>query len=592
MSVGEVRRRLAAIVAADVAGYSRLIAADEEGTLAALRAHRSELIDPKIAEYHGRIANTAGDSVLAEFPSVIEALRCMIDVQEGMAERNAPVLKDSRIEFRIGINLGDVIEQDGDLLGDGVNVAARLEGLAAPGGICLSRATRDQVRDRMEIALEDLGEIAVKNIPRPVRCFAVQLDASDAESQRVGLHSEVSPKPSEKPSVAVLPFVSMSADPEQDFFADGMAEDIITALSKLRWFFVIARNSTFAYKGQSIDVRQVASELNVRYVLEGSVRKAGERMRIAAQLIDGETGNHLWAERYDRQLTDIFTVQDDITRNVISAIEPQLLAAENVRIQNQPPESLDAWGSVIRALWHLGRVTKEDNEQARRLLRQAIAVSPSYGKAHSLLAFAEAREVLFGGDIDEMLGAALQIAQEAIALDEDDPWGYFSMGYIVCFFSKYDEAISWYRQAIDLNENFALAHGNIAAALALGGQPDAAIDAVELSLRMSPRDPFNFAYRHFAGIAYFASERFAEGIACEEQVLRERPNMLPALRFLAACHVGLGQMDQARNAIAEVLRLAPDSSIKRDVYGHVAYARTNDRERYADALRKAGLPEE
>jgi TolB-like protein/Flp pilus assembly protein TadD len=592
MARSEVTRRLTTIVAADVVGYSRLTSADEEGTFSALRRHRNELIDPKIAEYKGRIANTAGDSLLIEFQSVIDALRCMIDVQHGMAKRNADVAENRRITFRIGINLGDVIEHDGDLFGDGVNVAARLEGLAEPGGICISRATRDQVRDRIDIALEDLGEVEVKNIPRPVRCFAIRLGDDWQNFPVASAERGPSTKLSQKPSVAVLPFDNMSRDPDQDFFADGMAEDIITALSKLHWFFVIARNSTFAYKGRSVDVRQVARELGVRYVLEGSVRKAGDRMRIAAQLIDGASGNHLWAERYDRQVTDIFAVQDDITQNVVGAIQPQLLAAEHLRIQSEPPESLDAWGCVIRGLWHLGRSTKEDNDQARLLLQQAVALSPGYAKAHSVLAFAEAREVLFGGDIGETLAKAFQIAQTAISLDEDDPWGYFSAGYIVCFTSKYDEAIIWYRRAIELNENFALAHGNIAAALALGGHPDEAIEAVDLALRMSPRDPFNFAYLHFAAIAHFAAERYADGIACEEQALRERPNLSPALRFLAACHICLDEKEQARRAIAEVLKLAPESAIKRDVYGHVAYARESDRERYAQALREAGLPEE
>jgi TolB-like protein/Flp pilus assembly protein TadD len=326
-------------------------------------------------------------------------------------------------------------------------------------------------------------------------------------------------------------------------------------------------------------------------VLEGSVRKAGDRLRITAQLIDGITGSHLWAERYDRQVVDIFEVQDDITRNVVGAIEPQLYAAENLRIQSEPPESLDAWGCVIRGLWHLGRFTKDDTEQARQLLQQAVALSPRYAKAHSVLAFAEARMLFFGGDIDTTLSTARKVAQVARELDDDDPWSYFSSGYVECFTSRYDDAIAWYRRAIELNENFALAHGNMAAALAFGGQPDAATEAVNRSLRMSPRDPFNFAYLHFAAIAHFAAERYAEGVACEEQALRERPNVSPALRCLAACHVGLGQMDKARDAIAEVLRLVPESSIKRDAYGQVAYARASDRERFAAALREAGLPE-
>lgn len=339
-------------------------------------------------------------------------------------------------------------------------------------------------------------------------------------------------------------------------------------------------------------MRQVARELGVRYVLEGSVRKAGNRLRIAAQLIDGATGNHLWAERYDREVADIFAVQDEITQRVVGAIEPQLYAAENLRIQSKPPESLDAWGCVIRSLWHLGRVTNDDTERARDLLRQAIKLSPNYAKAHSVLAFAEARMVFFGAGIEKTLSRALEIAQAAVALDKDDPWSHFSVGYIVCFTSRYDDAIAWYRDAIQLNENFALAHGNMAAALALGGQPDAAVQAVDLAIRMSPLDPFNYSYLHFAAIAHFASERYAQGITCEEQALRERPNFTPALRFLAACHASLGQVDKARSAIEEVLRLAPESSIKRDVFGQVAYARESDRERYAASLRQAGLPEE
>jgi adenylate cyclase len=288
----------------------------------------------------------------------------------------------------------------------------------------------------------------------------------------------------------------------------------------------------------------------------------------------------------------MFLVQDEITHNVIGAIEPQLYAAEHLRMQSKPPDRLDAWGCVIRGLWHLGRFTQDDNELALKLLRQAIALSPNYAKALSVLAFAEARMVFFGADIDVTLSIAREHAKAALALDDDDPWSYFSYGYIECFTSRYDDAIAWYRRAVELNPNFALAHGNMAAALALSGQPDAAIEAVQRSIRMSPRDPFNYTYLHFAAIAYFAAGRYREGIAAEEQVLRERPNASPALRFLGACHASLGEVDKARAAIVQVLRLTPGSSIKRDVYGQVAYARASDRERYADALRKAGLPEE
>jgi TolB-like protein/cytochrome c-type biogenesis protein CcmH/NrfG len=389
-----------------------------------------------------------------------------------------------------------------------------------------------------------------------------------------------------------MPFTNMSSDPGHEFFADGMVEDIITALSKLRWFFVIARNSTFAYKAKSPDLRQVARELGVRYVLEGSVRKSDDRVRVTAQLIDGVTGSHIWAERYDKQLVDIFAIQDEITRNVVGAIEPRLYAAENLRIQTKAPESLDAWGCVIRALWHLPRHTREDTEQARQLLLQSVALSPRYGRAHSVLAFAEARMVFFGSDINTAVSKAKQSALTARSLDDEDPWSHFSLGYAECFTSRYEGAIAWYRRAIELNDNFALAYGNMAAALALDGQTDAAIEAVEVAIRMSPRDPFNYSYLHFAATAHFAAERYDEGVACEEKALRERPGFGAALRFLAACHVGLGQLDKAQSAIAEVLRLSPQSSLKRDAFGQAVYARASDRERYAAALRKAGLPEE
>jgi TolB-like protein/cytochrome c-type biogenesis protein CcmH/NrfG len=587
MATERIQRRLAAILASDVVGYSRLMAADEAGTLARLRAHRKDLIDPTIGEHGGRTVKLMGDGALVEFTSVVDAVECAIAIQRAMGEINADHAEDQRISLRIGINLGDIIIEGEDIYGDGVNIAARLEGVAEPGGIAISEDVWRQVQDKVAVEFVDIGEQNLKNMARPVRVYRAEL--VEFRMTRLTAPSLALP---DKPSIAVLPFQNMSGDSEQGFFSDGMAEDIITALSKLRWFFVIARNSTFAYKGKLPDVRQVTQELGVRYVLEGSVRKSGNRVRITAQLIDGVTGNHIWAERYDRQVMDIFAVQDEITRNVVSAIEPQLYAAENLRIQSKPPESLDAWGCVIRGLWHLGRFTKDDTEEARQLLRQAVALSPRYAKAHSVLAFAEARTVFFGGDIDTALSIARHVAQTARALDDDDPWSYFSSGYVECFTSRYDDAIAWYRRAIELNENFALAHGNMAAALAFGGQPDAAIEAVDRSIRMSPRDPFNFAYLHFAAVAYFAAERYAEGIACEEQALRERPDVSPALRCLAACHVGLGQMDKARGAIAEVLRLVPESSIKRDAYGQVAYARASDRERYAAALRKAGLPEE
>jgi TolB-like protein/Flp pilus assembly protein TadD len=585
VSPERVERKLAAILAADVAGYSRLIGADEEGTLKRLKAHRKELIDPKIAEHQGRVVKVTGDGILIEFPSAVAALRCAVEVQHTMAERNANESEDRRIEFRVGLHQGDIVVEDGDILGDGVNVAARLEALAEAGGICVSQRIHEDTIGRVGVIFEDMGEQQLKNIARPVRVHRVQPDGGQAK-ERPALALP------DKPSIAVLPFQNLSGDPEQEYFADGMAEDIITALSKLRWFFVIARNSSFAYKGKSVDVRQVARELGVRYVLEGSVRKAGSRLRITTQLVDAATGNHIWAERYDREIADIFAVQDEITESVVASIEPELYAAENLRIESKPPESLDAWGCVIRALWHLARITIEDNEQARQLLNRAIALSPRYAKAHSLLAWAEINVVHKGkSDPGMVLPLAERHARTALALDDADPWTYFAAAYVEFFRSRYSEAIAGFRRAMELNPNFAMAHGWFGGALAYDGQSEAALEAVGQAMRMSPRDPFNFHFLQCAAVAHYTAERYAEALAGAQRVVRERPNFFPARRLLAAAHVGLGQLDQARGVVSELLRLQPNSSIKRDALGYVAYARVRDRERFVAALRVAGLPE-
>jgi adenylate cyclase len=371
-----------------VVGYSRLMGADEEGTLARLKALRRELADPKIKEHRGRIVKTTGDGLLIEFASVVDAVRCAVEVQREMAERNADVPSDRRIEFRMGINVGDIMKDGLDIYGDGVNVAARLEALAEPSGICVSRVVRDQVRDKLAFSFEDMGEQQVKNIARPIRVHRILLGERPHPSEPTSAVLLKSPLAfPDKPSIAVLPFQNMSGDPEQDYFADGMVEEIITALSKMRWFFVIARNSSFTYKGRPVDVKQVGRELGVRYVLEGSVRNAGNRVRITAQLIDAADGNHVWAERYDRELADIFAVQDEITERVVAAIEPELYAAEHVRSQRKPPESLDAWECVIRALSYVGHGTRVGTIEAEALCRRAIAIAPGYGQAHSLLAW-------------------------------------------------------------------------------------------------------------------------------------------------------------------------------------------------------------
>jgi adenylate cyclase len=392
-------RRLAAILAADVAGYSRLMGADEEGTLAALKALRREVADPKIKEHRGRIVKTTGDGLLLEFASVVDAVRCAVEVQREITERNADVPPDRRIELRMGINLGDIIRDGRDIFGDGVNVAARLEALAEPGGIYVSRVVHDQVRDKLDVAFEDLGEQQVKNIARPVHVWRIRLGAKSAVSASLGLP--------DKPSIAVLPFANMSADPEQEFFADGIAEDVITALSRYPSLFVIARNSSFTYKGRAVDVKQIGRELGVRYVLEGSLRKAGNRIRVTAQLVEAETGNHIWAERYDRGLADIFAVQDEIAQAVTIAIAPAIADAEQHRAMRKPPGSLDAWAAYQRGLWHLSKANIDDNALAQKFLQQAVDLDPSFAGGYKGLANAQSEATDFHGQgLPEILGSA------------------------------------------------------------------------------------------------------------------------------------------------------------------------------------------
>ena len=385
MTEERVERRLTAILAADIAGYSRLMGADEEGTLAVLKTLRREVADPKIKEHRGRIVNTSGDGLLSEFASVVDAIRCAVEVQREMAARNADVKPEQRIEFRIGINLGDIIIEGNDIFGDGVNIAARLEALAEPGGICVSRVVRDQVRDKLAISLEDMGEQQVKNIARPVRAYRAVL-AERADRPGIPLETAASRTVPDRPSIAVLPFTNVSGDSEQEYFVDGITEDIITALSKWRWFLVIARNSSFAYKGRPVDLKEVGRDLGVRYLLEGSMRRAGQRVRISSQLIDIATGTHLWAERYDRDLIDIFAVQDDITSRVVAAIEPALSRAESQRVIAKRPENMGAWDCCQRGFWHVHKGTRADGATAYGLFKQALALDPNLADAHLGLA--------------------------------------------------------------------------------------------------------------------------------------------------------------------------------------------------------------
>src|SRR6202166_2824585 len=419
-------RKIVAIVVSEVVEYSRLAGADEDRTLARLRALRSDLIDPTIAVHNGRVVKRTGDGALVEFRSVVDAVRCAVEVQNAMVERNAGVPEDRRIVFRIGIHLGDVVEEsDGDLMGDGVNVAARLEGVAGPGAICLSEDAYRQVKGRLDLAVTDLGATQLKNIAEPIRVYSLQVglpaQAKPAEAAAPAAARKSLPLP-DKPSIAVLPFQNMSGDPEQEYFVDGMVEDIITALSRIRWLFVIARNSSFTYKGQAVDVKQAGRELGVRYVLEGSVRKGGNRIRITGQLIDALTGAHLWAERYDRDLSDIFTVQDEIAASVTAVIEPALAAAEQERVLRKPPERLDAWEAYQRGLWHFHKYRPEENKTALAFFSQAIALDPNFAPGHYGYALALQWDIwhFSSRPFLEVQGTAREEAEIAVSLDNND----------------------------------------------------------------------------------------------------------------------------------------------------------------------------
>ena len=524
----ETVRKLAAIFAADVEGYSRLMGQDEIGTLRRLTACRA-ILDERVAAYRGRIFGSAGDSVVADFASAVDAVQCAVAVQEAFAKGSAARPAGEQMRFRIGVHVGDVLVQGDNLFGDGVNIASRLEALAEPGGICISGMVRDQIGTKLPLAFTDLGEQQVKNITQPIRAYRVRGESSTPAVM-------ASPPLPDKPSIAVLPFQNLSGDPEQEYFADGMVEEITTALSKVRWFLVIARNSTFAYKGRAVDVRQVARELGVRYVLEGSVRKAGNRVRISGQLIDAATGNHVWAERYDRELANIFAVHDEITERVVAAIEPQLYAAEHFRSQRKPPESLDAWECVIRALSSVGQGTRVGDMEAEGLCRRAIAIAPGYGQAHSLLAWALMRRpARLGGDIGSVLPEAMAESRAALGLDERDPWAHLSHGLVLWRTRRHNEAERAFRRALELNPNFALAHACLGLPLAVRGELKEAIRTAEHALLLSPNDRIIGARASEAvAHAYFGAEHYADCVARARTAIDSAPELQIAHRLLIA----------------------------------------------------------
>jgi adenylate cyclase len=590
MSEGRVERRLAAILAVDVAGYSRLIGEDEEGTVAELRAVRRELADPKIAEHRGRIVKTTGDGLLVEFASVVDAVRCAVEVQREMIARNAAAWAGRRIEFRMGINVGDIIIEDGDIFGDGVNIAARLEALAEPGGICLSAAVHEQVRDRLDIAFNDLGEQQVKNIRRPVRTYAVALGASSRAALPV-----VAPLPlPDKPSLVVLPFQNLTGDAEQEYFVDGMVEEITTAIARLPWLFVIARNSAFTYKGKPVDVKQVAQELGVRYSLEGSVRKASNRVRISGQLIDTTTGAHIWANRFDGALDDIFELQDQVAARVAGAIEPKLRQAEIERASRKPTANLTAYDLYLRALAQSYRHIEEGHAEAVVLARRALAIDPSYAPAAALIGWCYLIQRVQGwGTVsDDEIAEGVRLARQALAAERDDAETISQAAWtLVRLAGEAAMAAAALDRALALNPNAAhawLARGHIHA---LRNQPEAAIEAIERARRLSPFDPLAFLYAGNIAIAHLAARRFEQAIEWADRAWHDQPRYVAMMRVKVAANAHLGHLDKARAELGRMLAIDPNRTIVDFLRRYAHILAPEVLELYVAGLRLAGLPE-
>jgi TolB-like protein/class 3 adenylate cyclase len=595
LAAERVERRLAAVLAADVAGYSRLMGRNEERTLADLKALRKILVDPQIASHRGRIVKTTGDGMLVEFASAVDAVRSAVEVQRSVAEQNATVPQDQRIEFRIGIHVGDIIFDDNDIFGDGVNIAARLEGIAEPGGICMSDDTYRQIRSKVEITCDDLGPQTLKNITEPMRAWRVQLGGQSIAKPQAGTHAgqALALALPDKPSIAVLPFQNMSGDPEQEYFADGMVEDIITALSRFKLLFVIARNSSFTYKGKPIDIKQIGRELGVRYVLEGSVRKAGNKVRITGQLIDASTGTHLWADHFDGILEDIFDLQDRVTGSVVAAIAPKVQQAELERSRRKPTQSLDAYDYYLRGVALNVAPTKEVNDEALRLFSAAIELDPDFASPYAAAARCYAQRKAFRWMVDDAqeTAEAYRLVQRAVELGADDAFVLGLSGYATFYvFGDVEGGAAYIERARSLNPNLAILWGGAGLINVCLGQAEIGITQLAHAMRLSPLDPSMGLWHHGTALGHFFSGRDAEAVSWIKMAMRTRWAYSNDLLFLAASNGYLGHVEEAQAAVIRLHEVDPTSRIS-----HLAdinlFRRTQDRERLVEGLRLAGLPE-
>jgi adenylate cyclase len=577
-----VKRRLAAILAADVAGYSRLMSEDEEGTHERLKAHLSELVAPTVEEHRGRIVKNTGDGVLVECSSVVDALRCAVEVQRGMADRNKETPDDKRIAFRIGINIGDLIVEPDDIYGDGVNVAARLEGIAEPGGICMSDDAFRQVRGKTNTEFSDIGERHLKNIGRPVRIYRAVVDSATVVAVRPALQVP------DKPSVAVLPFATTGGNPEQEAFADGIADDVITALSRYPSLFVISRNSCFTYKGRAVDVKQVGRELGVRYVLEGSLRKSGNRIRVNAQLVEAEIGNHVWAERYDRGLADIFALQDEITEAVTIAITPAIAEAERQRAIRKPPGALDTWAAYQRGLWHLVKYTAEDNALAQRFFQSAIDLDPAFTGGYKGLCIAKNQAAADFGIHDlSTIWTAEGLARRAVALDSGDAEAHAILSNSLRLRGDYDGALAEAERALVIAPNLARAHGAKGITLIFSGRPRDGLVSLDTCIRLDPRDPTMAARMSQKTLALYFCREYLSAINVARETIRFYPKHPVIYRWLAASLGQLGRVSEAKTALRRAIAIAP-SSFEMYVRGPPPWHRLEDHAHLLEGLRKAG----
>jgi TolB-like protein/class 3 adenylate cyclase len=588
----DTERRLVAIFAADVEGYSRLMGANEVETLQALTQRRT-ILDGLIASHRGRIANTAGDSVLAEFGSAVDAVRCAVEAQEALAEANADLARDRHINFRIGIHVGDVMIKGGDLFGDGVNIAARLQNLASAGGVCLSGVAHDQVRKILPLAFTDLGAQQVKNMEEPVRAFAVT--AKGALAVAVSADVSMTLTLPDKPSIAILPFTNLSSDPEQEYFADGMVDDIITALSHFKALFVIARNSSFTYKGRAVDVKQVGRELGVRYVLEGSVRKAANRVRITGQLVDTATGAHLWADRFDGGLDDIFDLQDQVTESVVGAIAPAVEKAEIERAKRKPTESLDAYALYLRGLAKSYQfANRQALDEALRLFNSAIELDPDFAAAYGRAAhcYVLAKTNGWFSDTANEIAEVTRLAQRAVELGKDDAIALTTGGYALAFVVRDLElGAALIDRALVLNSNSAEAWNWGGWVKNWLGEPEPAIERFARAMRLNPLDPRVTAMRAGTAYAHFLLGRYDDAASWATMALQDNPDHQTGLRIAAASNAMAGRPEQAHKAMARLRQLNPALRISnlKDVLPPIR--RAEDLSRLEEGLRQAGLPE-